>query len=193
MNFSRSSLVLTFVVTLLSGMMIIHFFYSITREPIHQAEIKKQAKIIQKLMPLAYDNDLLNDKIERIALGDLGTADPVPIYRARKGNQPIGVIILPVAPDGYSGPIKLAVSINFQGEVLAINILEHHETADFGDAIDQDHSDWLKQFIGKNALDIEEKNGIDQISGASVSSKAVTTAIMKCLAFYHREKEQIWK
>jgi len=197
MNFSRASLISVLMVTLLSGIMITIFFVSVTKEPISQIKIKKHRELIQKLMPLAYNNDLVNDKIEITALGDLGTSNPVPIYRARsyieKADRPVGLIILPMAPGGYNGMIKLAVSIDSQGKILIANILEHNETPAFGDAIHQDNSDWLESFIGKTSTELAEEAGIDQISGASVSSNAVTTAIIKSLAFYQREKDQLWE
>ena len=193
MKFSRVSLILTLVVTLLSGIMIINFFYFVTREPISQLEIKQQSELIQKLIPLAYDNDMLNDKIKVTALGESGTSDPVPIYRARRGELPVGVIILPTVPDGDNDPIKLAISIDYQGKILTAKILDHNETPGLGNKNHQDNSTWLIHFIGKNTLDIAGPNGIDQISGASISSSAVATAIRKSLDFYRSEKDQIWE
>lgn len=190
MNFSRTSLILPLLITMLSGILIINYFVSTTRDPINQIKIKKHAELIQKLVPTAYDNDLLKDKVEITALGDLGTSDPVTIYRARKNNKPVGMIIQPRAPDGYNGMIKLAVSLDYEGKILIINILDHNETPEFGDVIHQNNSDWLESFNGKISTDIA---GIDQISGASVSSIAVTTAVIKSLAFYQREKDRLWK
>ncbi len=192
---SLASLILPLMITMLSGILIINYFVSATREPIRQIKIKKNAELIQKLMPQTngnktYDNDLLKDKIEITALGDLGTSNPVPIYRARKGDQAVGMIILPMAPDGYNGMIKLAVSLDYEGKILIINIIDHNETPEFGDVIHQDNSDWLEGFNGKTSTYI---TSIDQISGASVSSNAVTTAIIKCLDFYQREKDRLWK
>ena len=190
MNFSRISLILPLLITMLLGILITNYFVSITRDPIRQIKIKKHAELIQKLVPTAYDNDLLKDKIEITALGDLGTSDPVTIYRARKDNQPIAMIIQPIAPDGYNGMIELAVSLDYEGKILIINILDHNETPEFGDEVHQSNSNWLESFNGKTAIDISD---IDQISGASVSSIAVTTAIIKSLAFYQREKDRLWK
>ena len=193
MKFSGTSLVLPLMITMLSGILITNYYFSSTTEPINQIKIKKHTELIQKLMPLSYDNDLSEDKIEITALSDLGTNVPVPIYRARKSNQTVGTIILPMAPDGYNGIIKLAVSIDSRGEILIVNILDHNETPEFGDTIHQDNSDWLKSFVGKTSTDLTEEPDIDQISGASVSSNAVTSAIIKSLAFYQREKDRLWE
>ena len=91
-----------------------------------------------------------------------------------------------MAPDGYNGMIKLAVSLDYEGKILIINILDHNETPEFGDVIHQDNSDWLKNFNGKTSTDI---SGIDQISGASVSSIAVTTADHKKSGIFIKEKK----
>lgn len=198
MNFTKRSLIITFLISLISATTITAFFAQITEHPIAQVSIKKHRKIIQNMMPLTYSNDLLTDTIELNALSDLGTSEPVPVYRARFSNsrsatQPIGIVITPTAPDGYNGAIQLAISLNWKGEVLRVNILNHHESAGFGDMIHQDKTDWLKGFIGKSAVDFERNMSIDQISGASVSSYSVTQAVVKCLDLYQRDRKLFWK
>ncbi len=193
MSFSKTSITLALVITMLFSISIISYVNEATKLAISQVDINKRREQIQKLMPLAYDNELLNDTIMMTSLGDLGTSIPVQVYRARMSEQPQGIIILPVAPDGYNGPIKLAVSINYQGTLLSVNILEHNETQGFGDVIHQDNSDWIKNFIGKTSIDLTDENSLDQVSGASVSSKAMTSAVIKCLDFYHREKDLLWE
>ncbi len=194
MTFSRISLIAPLLFFILSSFLIAHYFYNDTRIPISQIKTNKQHLLIKQLMPLEYDNDLINDKVELILLGDLGTAKPVPIYRARDNGNPLGIIILPIAPNGYNGPISLAISLSYDGEILATGVIQHTETPGFGDAIDQKVSDWLKRFIGSSFVypDKDKILNVDHISGATISSNAVIKTIKKCLAFYQREKEKIW-
>ncbi|MFK8067217.1 MAG: RnfABCDGE type electron transport complex subunit G [Gammaproteobacteria bacterium] len=194
MNFSRISLILPLLLFILSGFLIAHYFYNDTRLPISQIQTKQQHSLIKKLMPLEYDNDLINDKIELASLGDLGSANPVPVYRARNKNLPQGIVIFPLAPNGYNGLIQLAISLDYAGTILEIKVLGHNETPGFGDAIDQNVSDWLKRFVGSSHAYTDEDKilNVDHISGATISSNAVIKAVEKCLAFYNREKEKIW-
>ncbi len=179
-------------------MSIIVFFVKITEQPITQVNIKKYRKMIESMMPLKHSNDLVSDSIKLHALGDLGTSESVPVFRARISKselalKPIGLVITPTAPDGYNGAIKLAISLDWEGKILRVKILDHHESVGFGDMIHQDNTDWLKGFTGKSAIDFEQNMTVDQISGASVSSYAVTQAIKKCIYLYQRERSLFWK
>lgn len=48
-----------------------------------------------------------------------------------------------VAPDGYSGNIRLLVGLTPQGDVLGVRVLEHAETPGLGDKIELRISDWF--------------------------------------------------
>lgn len=197
MNFSRKSITITLVFCLTFAVITTLLIEQLTKNPIAQVIVNKHRKRVEQMMPLPYSNELFADKVELHALGDLGTSEAVQVYRARmtteeNTQQAIGVVLTPTAPDGYNGPIKLALSLNYKGEVLKVNILQHQETESFGTQIHQDNSDWLQRFTGKSAKDFEEDVTIDQISGASVSSHSVTQAIIKSLNLYQRAPELFW-
>ncbi len=193
MKFSRISLVLSLFLVLFTATVITALFTELTREPINQVAIRKQEKLIRSLISEPYDNDLVSDKIMVTALGDLGTGDPVPIYRARKNGHPVGFVILPVAPNGYNGPIRLAVGLDAGGRILVVRVIEDRETPGFGDKIHRQKSDWINQFTGKSLTELTAGGAVDQISGASISSNAVIKAVTRVLEYYQREKEQLWK
>ncbi|HAD09787.1 MAG TPA: electron transporter RnfG, partial [Porticoccaceae bacterium] len=48
-----------------------------------------------------------------------------------------------VAPDGYSGDIRLIVGINRDGTIAGVRVLDHRETPGLGDKIDLKKSDWI--------------------------------------------------
>ena len=61
-------------------------------------------KAIHVLIPSsAHDNDIFTDIITVKNKDLLGSKKPVNVYRARKNNKNIAVIINSIAPDGYSG------------------------------------------------------------------------------------------
>jgi Na+-translocating ferredoxin:NAD+ oxidoreductase subunit G len=85
------------------------------------------------------------------------------------------------APDGYSGPIDLALAFADGGELLAVDVLSHRETPGLGDRIERERSDWLQQFATAHAassLYLSHDGGaIDGISGATITARAVTNAV----------------
>ena len=192
MKFSLTALAAPLLVTIVVSIIVIFLVAEMTKAPIEQVSIRRDQKVIQSVMPLEHDNDVLNDVINITAVGDLGSPEPVPVYRARKSATPVGVIILPVAPDGYNGPIRLAVGISFSGELLAVKILRHTETSDYGDLIHQDKSDWLLKFAGKSSDQLAGEDSVDQVTGATISSSAVIKAVIRCLGYYEREKDRLY-
>jgi electron transport complex protein RnfG len=111
-------------------------------------EANERATLLRKLSRLIpqdqYDNALLDDVID-IHAADLGTK-PVHIYRARRNNEPVALVMTVIATEGYSGPIHLLVGIRFDGSLSGVRVVAHHETPGLGDAIEEDRSDWIFQF-----------------------------------------------
>src|SRR5690606_10753196 len=97
----------------LGGTALLSFAEFGTRERI---EANERAALVEALAvlidPARHDNDVLDDTIE-IAAPELGTDEPVTVYRARRGGEPVALVLTAVAPDGYSGPIRLLVAIDF--------------------------------------------------------------------------------
>jgi len=46
----------------------------------------------------------------------------------------LAVLLGAVAPDGYSGAIRLLIAIGADGRVLGVRVLEHRETPGLGDS-----------------------------------------------------------
>ncbi|CAN5116684.1 electron transport complex subunit RsxG [soil metagenome] len=164
-----------------------------SRERVHALETLHAV-----ISPSRYDNDLLEDRITVRDRELLGTEAPVPIYRARRNGQPVAAILLPVAPDGYSGPIRLMVGINADGSVAAVRVIAHSETPGLGDGIELARSNWIRQFTGRALDDPDEwavsRDGgnIDQLTGATVTSRAVVEAVRDALLYFQKHREQIF-
>jgi electron transport complex protein RnfG len=110
------------------------------------------------------------------------------------------VLLNVVAPDGYAGPIRLLVALDSAGRVLGVRVLEHHETPGIGDRIETGRSSWIQQFVGRTLGDSPDarwalsRDGgdYDQLSGATVTSRAVTVAVRDALAWYALNGEQVF-
>jgi electron transport complex protein RnfG len=160
-----------------------------THDAIVAQQQSMQQQILGKMLPAgSYDNELTNS-CHTLTSAYLGNAKPHPIYVARKNNAVSGYIIESVAPDGYSGSIRILSGVNTKGEVERVEILEHHETPGLGDKIDRNKGNWLDNFTHKKLQsDIDsswavKKDGgqFDSFTGATITPRAVVKQLKNVL------------
>lgn len=84
---------------------------------------------------------------------------------------------------GFGGAIDMMVGIDFDGNVTGISIISHAETASLGANCTRE--DFRSQFVGANdTLSVSKDGGsIDALTGATVTSRAVTNGVNVALAF----------
>ncbi len=125
----------------------------------------------------------------------LGSADALPAWPVYRDGKLAAIALTVVAQDGYVGPIRLLVGIDAAGEILAVRATAHRETPGLGDRIDTERSGWLLNFFGRHATQSaavalrREGGDIDHISGATVTSRAVTNAVRKALEYFRLNRE----
>lgn len=100
-------------------------------------------------------------------------------YQAMANGKPVA-FIASTAGKGYSSYIKMLVSIDKDLKVKNLKVLSHQETPGLGDQILE--APFLEQFKGKALpqivlLKTETKENIQAISGATISSRAVTNGV----------------
>ena len=150
------------------------------------------------LPPGSYDNDLLADAIE-ITDADLGVK-PVVVYRARQTGQPVAAVFAIIAPDGYSGDIRLLIAIKSAGSLAGVRVLEHKETPGLGDLIDENKSRWIYGFDGLSLGQPPERQwkvkrdggAFDQFAGASITPRAVVKAVRKSLVYFKSNQQSLF-
>ena len=91
------------------------------------------------------------------------------------------------APNGYSGEIDYLVLIE-NDFIKDIEIIKHKETPGLGDQIEKRKSNWLESFIDKP---INQKLSVDAITGASISSNAITQSLGELANFYEKKLSKI--
>lgn len=159
----------------------------------------ERLKSLRAVLPVdSYDNEPHLDVITALDPELLGSDKPLPIYRARLGAEPIAAVITSVAPNGFSGYIHLLVAVRFDGEVTGVRVIEHRETPGLGDKIEAGKSNWMRGFRGLHLTDpltdewVLKRDGgkFDQITGATVTSRAVLQAVQQAVLYFaaHREK-----
>jgi len=103
-------------------------------------------------------------------------------YDAYLNGEIIGRV-LKVNSQGYSSVIKMLVGVNLENKITGIVALDQLETPGLGANIEK--RDFLDQFIGKGEeqLKVKQDGGeIDAITGATISSRAVTQGIAEMMA-----------
>jgi len=158
----------------------------------------------QSLQPalsgITYDGGISDSRLVIAPPHDLPGSDAAVIYRVYAGGSPVAALIAVTARDGFSGPIRVLIGVDFDGVVTGIRILQHRETPGLGDKIVSTRSDWVHQFEGRSLLDpvttgwaIEHDGGdFDQLTGASVTPRAVINAIRDTLIYFDAHRDEIF-
>ncbi len=122
------------------------------------------------------------------------------IYRVYAADEPVAALFAVTARDGYSGPIRLLIGIAMDGTVTGVRVVEHRETPGLGDKIEITKSDWVLQFDG-HSLGNPELSGwaikgdggqFDQLTGASITPRAIINAITQTLQYFELHKTAIF-
>ena len=113
------------------------------------------------------------------------------IYEALKGGEKVGVCVQNKSA-GYGGDITLLTGVDLEYKVTGVALLSHSETAGLGANADKD--DFKNQFTGKSenigvVKNTPSENDIVAISGATITSKAVTNGVNKAIEIAKEVKE----
>lgn len=191
-NMTKDAAIL-FAITLIAGF-VLGFVYNVTKEPIAQAEEKAAKEAYAEVFQDASDfNELAieEDSAYISEWEEAGFAD-VDVDKALEavdtdGNG-LGYVLTLTTHAGYGGDITFTLGIANDGTVNGISILSISETAGLGmkaEAV-------LKpQYAGKKVSSFTvTKQGatsdsqIDAISGATITSNALTTAVNGGLYYF---------
>ena len=182
------------------GAALVAFTHLGTAEQIAANEKAVLMNHIYKLVsPDEMDNDLLQDVIgiHEPALSH----EEILVYRARRGNEPVAVVMTPVQAPGYAGIIKLIVGIKADGSLGGIRVLAHNETPGLGDKVEENRSDWINGFAGKS-LDnpaperwkVKRDGGdFDQFTGATVTPRSIVATTKRTLDYFASHKQQLFQ
>lgn len=184
------------------GTALVAFTYDRTIDQIAENERQALLRNLHAIIhPSEHDNEIFSDTITVTDATLLGTPDPVTVYRARKGGQPVAAVLAPSAPDGYNGTIKLLVGIYYDGTVAGVRVLSHNETPGLGDGIEIEKSQWITEFSGKSlgnpglrAWAVRKDGGqFDQFTGATITPRAVVKALRAALIYFREHRQRIFQ
>ena len=91
--------------------------------------------------------------------------------------------VVRLTTNGFGGAIDLMVGVDNENKVTGVAIISHSETASLGANCTRE--DFRAQFAGKTGELAVSKDGgdIDALTGATVTSRAVTRAVNAALAY----------
>lgn len=195
----RSSLLLGLIALL--GTALLAGVNELTHERIAEQEKLRILRQLNEILPgTSFNNDLLADVIEINDEAFFRHPAPVKVYRARINDQPVAVLMILVAPDGYNGDIRLLAGISANGEVLGVRVISHRETPGLGDPIEIEKSDWVLGFNQKSLQNpqpdgwaVKRDGGqFDQFTGATISPRAVVKAVHNTLIYFQTHKQMLF-
>ena len=141
------------------------------------AQKREKEEALKRLMPVAQ------------TIKEAGKWEPfgkhAEYYDALKDGKTVGYIASTYGK-GYSSYISILVAVDPSVRVEKISILGHGETPGLGDEIEQKY--FLKRFEGKSldqlvVVKTEGTDKIQAISGATISSRAVTNGVREAVKF----------
>jgi electron transport complex protein RnfG len=185
----------------LIGTAMLALTYNLTHDAIAKSEENEKLKLIKQIVPASsYDNDIMKDTAQLAADPLLGNNNETVVYRGRLNHRPSIAVIQAVAPDGYSGKIRLIISIRHDGRIGGVRVISHKETPGLGDYIEIARNKWITVFDGKSLDDPKDsdwkvkKDGgsFDYMAGATITPRAVVKAVHKALQYYAQHREDLF-
>lgn len=182
----RLILVLT-VICLVAGLMLA-WVNGMTAAPIAEAKRLEKSEAIEEVLPPC-DNDPGANTVSVDAQGTEWT-----FFVGRQAGQFVGAAFETVSSEGYGGDIVIMVGVAADGTVRAIKILDAKETPGLGAKIDGDEfKDQFKGLsVGETKWAVRKDQGeLDAITAATISSRAVVSAVKKGLDVYIANEAKI--
>ena len=180
-------------ITLIAGLALATV-YEITKEPIAEAEQKARENAYRMVLPEArsfvtleaaeqsdYPVEMENGVTINACLVGVASEDGAEALYLSSVDHTVGYVVNVTSPNGYGGDITLAVGILTDGSICGVSVISQSETAGLG-AKCADKA-FAEQFVGIVGFvefvktDKTEPNQIDAISGATITTKAVTEAV----------------
>ena len=185
-NIIKNTAILT-VITLVAGILL-GFVYDITKEPIAQAKEKAKNEAYQAVMQEAETFEALD--VEAIELGISGCVIDE-VVAAKAGEEVKGFVVTTTTSEGYGGNIQVSVGIAADGTVKGIEMLSISETAGLGmnantPEFKAQYADVLTDAFVVTKTGAAADNEIDAISGATITSNAVTSAVNSAIAYFNQ-------
>lgn len=161
--------------------------YAVTEEPIRLQNEQASMEARKAVLPDAQEFvqvDISEHKDEY--------SNVVEVYEGKSGDDTVGYVFR-VVSKGYGGDVELFVGINAkENKIESVSIISHKETPGLGAKAAE--PDFLSQYTGKSADSslvvvrgrATQDTQVEAITGATITSKAVTEGVNAAVEFYGR-------
>lgn len=186
---------------------VLGFAHQITKQPIEEAGLRQTAESLKLILP-EFDN--APSKESKLIEVEGSKCKCLP---AKQGEKLIGIAV-EAAAQGFGGDVKILVGFNAESDkIIKVIVSDHKETPGLGtaatnrvkqktifDFFSSEKEDaglapskFLDQFDNKTAQlgTTLEIGRVDAISGATISSKAVTNALALASKAYEKYKSEV--
>lgn len=176
-----------FAITLIAGFLL-GTVYEVTKEPIKVQAEKKKMEACKEVFADA-------EQFEEAGVSLESGNEAVDIQEVSKALSPegtlLGYVIQLTTHEGYNGDIQFTMGIRLDGTLNGISLLSISETPGLGMKAEE----VLKpQFVNKKAPQFSytkvgavTEDQIDAISGATITTNAVTNGVNTGLHFFHEQ------
>ena len=185
----KNTIILT-VITLVSGLLL-GLAYEVTKDPIAQSEENAKREAWQAVFPDASEDAFeqidVDQDIAASVIKDLGISATIDEVCTVDGGD-TGYVITATDGEGYGGDIQVTVGITADGTVSGVSFLSISETAGLG--MKATEASFYEQYVGVQAEQFYvSKDGgqgepIDALSGATITTRAVTGAVNAALGYF---------
>ena len=187
------------VITLCCGLLVA-FFHELTAGPIAANEQAQKQKAYQSIFaegesfdaePAVLSGEEAGTYGQQIlaesdrSYGNMTVDEIVEVKDA--GGSFVGYIVSVTSGDGYGGDISISVGVDAKGSISGVEILSISETAGLG--MKAKEESFRSQYTGKNVeaftvtkMGAVSDDEIDALSGATITSRAMTNSVNAALA-----------
>ncbi|MDE6209198.1 MAG: FMN-binding protein [Lachnospiraceae bacterium] len=206
MNKTIKNALILMTITLVSGLLL-GAVYEITKEPRRKQQEKVQELAYQTVFSEAdkfenfdYDESKVNESLGKNEITSKNVIIDSAVKALDTNNTLLGYVINVTSKEGFGGDISFSVGIDLNSKITGISILSISETAGLG--MNATKEEFLNQYlVDKNGLFIVNKDNnsegtnIDALSGATITSKAVTkgvnAAVIVATTIMETEKQEV--
>lgn len=183
-----------FVITLVAGFGL-GAVYGITKEPIEKANYNIQQEAYKTVFPDAAEfTDLPDFSAEdaTAAAADAGYPDDSIsgcVQAMSSSGEVLGYVIIATDPNSYGGNVTLSLGVKSDGTVNGYSLTEINDTAGLGmkareEAFSSQYANKQVEAFTVTKTGAQSDDQIDAISGATITSNAVTNAVNAALAYF---------
>ncbi len=159
------------------------FTYAATKDRIERQKFLEKVKGALKAFPEAKSSKWIKERKDLLKKTVKKFPEAATVFEVQENGKILGFVV-EVLPKGYGGPVSTMVGISLKGEVTGLKVVDHKETPGLGSEV-VENLKFLEKFIGKKPDDpVKLGKDVDAVSGATISSRAITNAVRQGLDIY---------